>query len=594
MTKKKRPAVPSLEELLERPWCYYCERDFDDIAILRQHQKAKHCRCDRCGRRLDTVGGLQVHVTQVHKESITEVENALPHRKDPSIEIFGMEGIPDELKQAHIQRVTEGYYARYPAGGTGAKKDSDDHVIKKAKTETPEEMKKRLAEFRAKRAEEKKLGLPRGSLTDSPRPQSTDSMGLDKASTTPALDARGSGMWSEGETATAMQPSEGHPYFMDPRGSTPPAFDNPAAGTRSNGAHQPHNAFFQPDPNQVFHQNGVPAWMGPDGSATANQDRHPPPGYYTPANANIQPLYKEYNEPPNQNLIVRRGPPPTTLFNADTRTRTPAQTTVPDSNSPPSARPNLPPSVSSLPPVPGLPQRPAVNPPNLSKGEMQYMHQGGMPLNQARFSTDYTPAIKRELSNPSKSAFMPDSTSRAVFDASLEDMISEQAESAKHKREGPGNKRQPEVLTKSEPDEPSKSEPDVLSKSEPDGLPERKVTHREELPTKPSPGFKRVIDNAGGQIDSAARSRPYYRPHYRDIPVDDGTHKKSTASKRVKSRLLCDDARNVGLEEEIAKRPKYCFDRLAHERTEFVLGDISGAVTAETEDVVRDPQDTHP
>jgi hypothetical protein len=55
MGKKRRG--PSLEELLDRPWCYYCERDFDDLKILISHQKAKHFKCEKCGRRLNTAGG---------------------------------------------------------------------------------------------------------------------------------------------------------------------------------------------------------------------------------------------------------------------------------------------------------------------------------------------------------------------------------------------------------------------------------------------------------------------------------------------------------------------------------------------------------
>jgi hypothetical protein len=58
MGKKKR-GHPDLEELLARPWCYYCERDFDDLKILISHQKAKHFKCERCGRRLNTAGGMQ-------------------------------------------------------------------------------------------------------------------------------------------------------------------------------------------------------------------------------------------------------------------------------------------------------------------------------------------------------------------------------------------------------------------------------------------------------------------------------------------------------------------------------------------------------
>ena len=56
MGKKKR-GHPDVEEILARPWCYYCERDFDDLKILTMHQKAKHFKCERCGRRLNTAGG---------------------------------------------------------------------------------------------------------------------------------------------------------------------------------------------------------------------------------------------------------------------------------------------------------------------------------------------------------------------------------------------------------------------------------------------------------------------------------------------------------------------------------------------------------
>ena len=57
MGKKKR-GHPDVEEILARPWCYYCERDFDDLKILINHQKAKHFKCERCGRRLNTAGGI--------------------------------------------------------------------------------------------------------------------------------------------------------------------------------------------------------------------------------------------------------------------------------------------------------------------------------------------------------------------------------------------------------------------------------------------------------------------------------------------------------------------------------------------------------
>ncbi|KAG9013921.1 hypothetical protein FRB93_000302 [Tulasnella sp. JGI-2019a] len=60
MAKKKN-------KLVLKPWCWYCEREFEDEKVLMQHQKAKHFKCKHCPRKLNTAGGLAVHVQQVHK-----------------------------------------------------------------------------------------------------------------------------------------------------------------------------------------------------------------------------------------------------------------------------------------------------------------------------------------------------------------------------------------------------------------------------------------------------------------------------------------------------------------------------------------------
>ncbi|RAL60415.1 hypothetical protein DID88_000190 [Monilinia fructigena] len=110
MVGKKKRGHPDIEELLARPWCYYCERDFDDLKILISHQKAKHFKCERCGRRLNTAGGLSVHMNQVHKETLASVDNSLPTDRVSRSEIFGMEGIPEDVVQAHNQRIIAGFY----------------------------------------------------------------------------------------------------------------------------------------------------------------------------------------------------------------------------------------------------------------------------------------------------------------------------------------------------------------------------------------------------------------------------------------------------------------------------------------------------
>ncbi|RMZ84694.1 hypothetical protein DV737_g963, partial [Chaetothyriales sp. CBS 132003] len=152
MTKKKRNH-PDLDEVLARPWCYYCERDFDDLKILINHQKAKHFKCERCGRRLNTAGGLSVHMSQVHKENLTAVDNALPNRVGLDIEIFGMEGIPEDIVQQHTQRVLTSYHQaqaeRQAATGNPAPGSAAANGQKKPKLESTSDLKKRLAEHKA-------------------------------------------------------------------------------------------------------------------------------------------------------------------------------------------------------------------------------------------------------------------------------------------------------------------------------------------------------------------------------------------------------------------------------------------------------------
>ncbi|GAB6032662.1 hypothetical protein CHUAL_011539 [Chamberlinius hualienensis] len=89
-----------------KPWCWYCNREFDDEKILIQHQKAKHFKCHICHKKLYTGPGLAIHCMQVHKETIDKVPNALPNKSNIEIEIYGMEGIPeDDVKEHERQKL---------------------------------------------------------------------------------------------------------------------------------------------------------------------------------------------------------------------------------------------------------------------------------------------------------------------------------------------------------------------------------------------------------------------------------------------------------------------------------------------------------
>ncbi|KAH8392297.1 hypothetical protein KR215_005482 [Drosophila sulfurigaster] len=106
MGRKKKKA--------SKPWCWYCNREFDDEKILVQHQKAKHFKCHICHKKLYTGPGLSIHCMQVHKETVDKVPNSLPNRSNIEIEIFGMDGIPAEDLRDHERQKN------------GGKSDSDD------------------------------------------------------------------------------------------------------------------------------------------------------------------------------------------------------------------------------------------------------------------------------------------------------------------------------------------------------------------------------------------------------------------------------------------------------------------------------------
>ncbi|XP_029179856.1 BUB3-interacting and GLEBS motif-containing protein ZNF207-like [Acropora millepora] len=116
MGRKKKKAT--------KPWCWYCNRDFDEEKILIQHQKAKHFKCPICHKKLYTGPGLAIHCMQVHKETISTIPNSIPNRGDPEVEIYGMEGIPEKDMKERQQK----------GGSVG-----DDNEPEKKKVKTDEQ-----------------------------------------------------------------------------------------------------------------------------------------------------------------------------------------------------------------------------------------------------------------------------------------------------------------------------------------------------------------------------------------------------------------------------------------------------------------------
>ncbi|CAD6192856.1 unnamed protein product [Caenorhabditis auriculariae] len=79
---------------VDKPWCWYCNREFDDEKVLIQHQKAKHFKCHICHKKLFSGPGLSIHCMQVHKETIDKIPGAAQGRDNIHVEIYGMHGVP--------------------------------------------------------------------------------------------------------------------------------------------------------------------------------------------------------------------------------------------------------------------------------------------------------------------------------------------------------------------------------------------------------------------------------------------------------------------------------------------------------------------
>lgn len=102
MGRKNRQKVKFL-----KPFCYYCDREFDDEFVLHQHQKARHFSCRVCHKKFSTAASMATHVLQVHKEQILKVPNAKAGRDAIELDVYGMEGVPHDLIETRALGLTQ-------------------------------------------------------------------------------------------------------------------------------------------------------------------------------------------------------------------------------------------------------------------------------------------------------------------------------------------------------------------------------------------------------------------------------------------------------------------------------------------------------
>ena len=80
-----------------KPFCYYCDKEFNNEIVLHQHQKSKHFTCPICYKKFPTTSNLVTHMTRTHGTTITKVPNAIEGRDSPDLNIFGMNGVPKHI-----------------------------------------------------------------------------------------------------------------------------------------------------------------------------------------------------------------------------------------------------------------------------------------------------------------------------------------------------------------------------------------------------------------------------------------------------------------------------------------------------------------
>ena len=60
-----------------KPFCYFCERVFDNEITLHQHQKNKHFNCTVCSKKFPTTSNLVAHIGSAHP-NLTNPKYSIP------------------------------------------------------------------------------------------------------------------------------------------------------------------------------------------------------------------------------------------------------------------------------------------------------------------------------------------------------------------------------------------------------------------------------------------------------------------------------------------------------------------------------------
>lgn len=385
-------------------------------------------------------------MNQVHKENLTAIENALPNRAGLDVEIFGMEGIPEDIVQQHNQRVLTNYHQgeaeRRAATGNPASGIASNNAVKKPKFESPSDLKKRLAEHKAAKLAAEQNGEGSSGASTPIVGQAQPAAVQPSTVSAPDRPHRYTFANLPQQVASPTYPPYQQSYAPPPSSTTfsapttynqqpalpyqPPGYGTPPTGYAQSPPPQQPPYGQPPQPYQpLYAQPPQPSFQQPP---------YPTPNAFSPPPYQGQPPFP--NQPyqsqvPQNGYSGQVGAPrayasasPASPFPHQQRTHSPAQNGLPQRS-----------GSGSLPTAPGLPQRPAVSAPPVNAAQFQQMHQGQI-LVQHNFAAQSQPQphpipSSNEYNPAAPYVGMPRSLSNeATAASSIDDLISSASKQA--------------------------------------------------------------------------------------------------------------------------------------------------------------------
>jgi len=374
---------------------------------------------------------------QVHKETLTTVEDALPNRADPNnVEIFGMEGIPEDIMFAHRQRIAQAFQEaeqqRMASSGHGGQNNNAPGSKKAKLTESKEDLKARLAAHKAQKQLEREAKA-NGTWIEPEAVAKSDGASTPAAADSPAPIVSVLMLHylrTYADHKQAMSENSPHVHAVPPMSygqqpgmpfnQFPPQYAGQAMDITRGAQPTPPQGSFYPLPTVGGPPPGMYGNGGPPPNAYApyapppmpvhgsepGYAMGPPPGAGSP----FQPLPGMMPMPPNAGFGAPSPPPgaygasspgpvggfgpPAPFGGVGAHAGPPAGYGAPPQRN---FTPRAPSQGLTL--APGLPQRPA-EVPRISQFEIKQMHQGG------NFTTSYVstapgvkPAVRNEHDN---------------------------------------------------------------------------------------------------------------------------------------------------------------------------------------------------